>query len=183
MDITPLYMLLGFFSIALLCRLPTWLEELRAKTPDRKATIVHDRLIDRFRREKHPNPYMATSDHLSMMTDLELFRRHACAAYVRTGKPLDEIKEEWLAERSAGVQWAKSIGRSKADGIRYAKTLKIAVMDMPEDEVLIYGDAPAKLAKENHEIKARIDALITARKRDPVYDHVIETAFAGRNSI
>lgn len=152
------------------------------KTPTtlaEKETALYERLVQRFRNERHEDPQRAARDHISQHRQMEEFRRFACQEYATSGKPLEDIKEDWWKARGRAIQEVASIGGLRADGMFYARVLKGAIGMETEDEIFIYEPAKRKWLTEKAKRDAEIDAeLQRPLQYDPVSAHTIESLYA-----
>lgn len=156
----------------------------RPKTAEQKERVVYARLVERYTLEGNPDPQKAASDHVLSLYHMERFRRHACEAYVATGRPLSEIREEWWKENSARIQETYAASHGKADTLRYAKVLKGALESETEAEIFIYGPAESKWKREQARVNAEIAASLKIEtKRDPIADHVVNAMYEARATL
>lgn len=171
--------------IALGIRGLIWLFEKEPQTVEEKRAVVHRRLEEKYRRAGMPNPSKAADNHLSMMRHAAMFKADACREYVATGKPLNDIRQQWWEDRARSIREVREIAESKAEAAQYCVLLKQEIDAEDEDEVFTTPEAAARWAKDKAERDAEMKAWRARmdKQRDPVGDDLIEKLYAAGDRI
>lgn len=158
-------------AILLAAKLPGWLETRRAATQDARDLLVYKRKAEHYQAIGHAAPRRAAEVEIGGTIEKARFRAFACDEYVRTGRRLDDIRQEWWKSAVRRMLDVQSIGRSRAEAAAYVKAVEVAIFRMDEESVYVEGEAEAKWKEE---CKLISDANQVCTREDPVARAVMD---------